>query len=591
MASVSMAARESFFVTTISRVNNQARSPAVRSDHLPPTRTRFTPRGAYSFCSCKSSARTSTPAGSRVAKTVSSSGSSAANSKASRIRSSSARASLALLPTITRISATFPIIPASPSSIPIPRFHSYAFDLFLPLANIKRSKSSLLMHFKTAFAYQLKRGGKTRRPHRRRMRRLDHIRDEILVEHMPIRRVTDQPFDGFARLAKRPHRALRQAHISPRLFLPLSRVSRKQIVERRRPFRLPDLGDRLRKAAGKNLAAELRPVEQLLGHLTDRFEPPQPLRQRGRHVLGAQAVGLMLFGQQQARFQIGEPRRHHQIIGGEFEPQFARLFDEGQILIGQREYRYLGKIDLLLAGKRQQEIERTFKALDVDHKRRLIRRTLRELGFELHIFGDHAYPCAGCQIPAISLWNSTRPAARSNGVGFFRAANAAADRCAASPASNGVSAATASISGISPLQWSTRSHPAAMAARVRSPSDPDNAPMEMSSLISRPLKPIESRITSRTIVAETVAGATGSTAVNTTCAVIAIGSAASGRNAAKSVASRTARSALTTGSAAWLSAVARPWPGMCLSTGRMPPAANPWAIAPAIAATLPGSVP
>ena len=74
---------------------------------------------------------------------------------------------------------------------------------------------------------------------------------------------------------------------------------------------------------------------------------------------------------------------------------------------------------------------------------------------------------------------------------------------------------------ILPLQCSTMSQPAAMAARVRSASEPDNAPMETSSLINRPWKPIESRITSRTIVAEVVAGATGSIALNTTCAVIA----------------------------------------------------------------------
>ena len=43
------------------------------------------------------------------------------------------------------------------------------------------------------------------------------------------------------------------------------------------------------------------------------------------------------------------------------------------------------------------------------------------------------------------------------------------------------------------------------------------------------------RITSRTIVTEVVAGASGSMAVNTTCAVIPIGRSASGRKAAKSV--------------------------------------------------------
>ena len=59
-----------------------------------------------------------------------------------------------------------------------------------------------------------------------------------------------------------------------------------------------------------------------------------------------------------------------------------------------------------------------------------------------------------------------------------------------------------------------------------------------------------------------------------------IGSAASGRKAAKSVASSVARSVSTTGSFWWLSAVARPWPGMCLSTGKTPPSARPSAMAP-----------
>ncbi len=127
------------------------------------------------------------------------------------------------------------------------------------------------------------------------------------------------------------------------------------------------------------------------------------------------------------------------------------------------------------------------------------------------------------------------------------------------------------ISSILPLQWSTTSHPAANAARARSPSEPLSAPMERSSLINRPWYPIEPRITSRTIAAEVVAGAIGSMAVNTTCAVMASGNPASGRKAAKSLVSSVALSALTTGSFWWLSAVARPCPGMCLTTGRTPP--------------------
>src|SRR6516165_6826894 len=64
------------------------------------------------------------------------------------------------------------------------------------------------------------------------------------------------------------------------------------------------------------------------------------------------------------------------------------------------------------------------------------------------------------------------------------------------------------------------SQAAAIAALVRSDNEPDSAFIEMSSLMSSPVKPIESRITCFTILAEVVAGATGSTAVNTTCAAM-----------------------------------------------------------------------
>src|SRR5262249_9366905 len=85
------------------------------------------------------------------------------------------------------------------------------------------------------------------------------------------------------------------------------------------------------------------------------------------------------------------------------------------------------------------------------------------------------------------------------------------------------------------------SHPAVKAARLRSATLPERAFIEMSSLINRPWNPINPRITCRTIVTEVVAGATGSMALKTTCAVIPIGKSASGRNAAKSTASRGAR--------------------------------------------------
>src|SRR5580692_3308607 len=607
MASVSMAARDNFRVTTDSWVSSQAKSLAVRSVHLPPTRTRLTPRGAYSRCNCTSSARTSMPAGRRAAKAFSSSGASAANSSASRMRNSSARSpalsrcSSSLSPTITRISATFPI--GSYPLLPIPRvgchcsgslvFAWIAILRALPLAQVKRRERTLLMHFHVAFAHQFEHRGEARGEHRRPVRRVGQIVDEILIERAPVQRLADQPLKRLACLGKRPDRALWHANERPRLSLPPPGIGRQQVVERRRPLRPLDLGDGLRLATLENVAAKLRPIDHLLGEFPDRLEAPQPLRQRIGHVLGADTFGRMRLRQQQARFQISEPRRHHQVIGGKFQPHFAGRVDEGEVLVGKRENGDLGEVDLLLARQRQQKVERAFKALDIDHQRRLVGRALGQLGFELifvRILGHHAEPAAG-STPAINLKNSARRPTTSIGAAGFRCASAAAARRAASPASWGAAAATAIISSILPLQCRIISQPAAIAELARSASEPDSAAIETSSLIRSPENPIESRITCCTIVTEVVAGATGSIALNTTCAVIPSGRPASVRNAAKSVSSSVARSVPTTGSFWWLSAVARPWPGMCLSTGRTPPSIRPAANAPAMAATFSGVVP
>src|SRR5215212_5518330 len=348
-----------------------------------------------------------------------------------------------------------------------------------------------------------------------------------------------------------------------------------------------DVRNRLRLTPCKHIAVELRTCQQTLGDGANGFEPPQPQGQRIGHVFGALALGRIRIRQQHARLQIGNPRCHHEIIGRELKPQPARLFDERKELVGQRENGNFGEVHLLLTRKHQQQIERTFETFDVNDQSRLVRSPLRrQVSLEFEFVCAHDAIRAAVGRPASSVSKVFRASTGSMVLADWRAASAASARRAGSPASRGASAATSSISLMLPLQCRTTSQPAASAARTRSPIVPDSAPIDRSSLISSPLKPIESRITCATIVAEVVAGAMGSNAVNTTCAVMPIGSCASGRNAAKSLTSSNARSALTTGSCWWLSAVARPWPGKCLSTGNTPPAMSPFATAPASAATF-----
>src|SRR4029450_7386279 len=255
-----------------------------------------------------------------------------------------------------------------------------------------------------------------------------------------------------------------------------------------------------------------RPPEHLPGRSPDPFEPLEAQRQGVRHVLGALPFRRVDVGQQQARLEIREPRRHHQIVRRQLQPQPPRLLDEGEILVRKRQDRDLGEVDLLLAGKREQQVERALQPLDLAHQRPLAGGKLgRQLALGLYVVGHHHAPraSAGCAPVSISE-NVARGATTSITGGSVRAASPAPARRAAAPASTGASLATASISASSPLQCRTISQPAASTARVRCASEPDSAPIDTSSLISSPLNPIEAGITFCTIVTEVVAGLTGS---------------------------------------------------------------------------------
>src|SRR5262249_28762741 len=223
------------------------------------------------------------------------------------------------------------------------------------------------------------------------------------------------------------------------------------------------------------------------------------------------------------------------IVGGEVEAELPRLLDEGEILVGKRQDRDLGEVDLLVARQGEKEIERSLEPFHVDDQGRLAFGAIgHDIGGEGRMRHHETTTCVASRSCCMSAAKRARAAATAIASGCRGAASAAAARAAAAPPSSGASAATIRISSRRPLQWSTRSQPAATAWRERSAIVPLNAPMEMSSLINAPAKPITRRITSPIIIADVVAGAPGSRLVNTTCAVMASGRASSGRNARKS---------------------------------------------------------
>jgi hypothetical protein len=96
-------------------------------------------------------------------------------------------------------------------------------------------------------------------------------------------------------------------------------------------------------------------------------------RRKASSAASSAPVGSSPFrlGQEQARLQVGEPGGHDQIIGGELEAQAAGSLDEGEILLGERQDRDAGDVDLLARASVEQQIERPLEAVDVDDQRRL----------------------------------------------------------------------------------------------------------------------------------------------------------------------------------------------------------------------------
>ena len=184
-------------------------------------------------------------------------------------------------------------------------------------------------------------------------------------------KAADQPGQDVARLLERPDAALGDVDVVDRLALPLHRIGGQQVVERGRIFVALLDDDQFRHAARKHVAAEPVAVDQARRRVAHGFEPLQPELQHGGQFLAALAVVAGLLGDQQLRLEEGQPRRHDQIVGREFQPELSRALDEDQILLGERQDRNAREIDLLVARKVQQQVERPFEAGDIDDQRRI----------------------------------------------------------------------------------------------------------------------------------------------------------------------------------------------------------------------------
>ena len=124
----------------------------------------------------------------------------------------------------------------------------------------------------------------------------------------------------------------------------------------------------LGRSALEHVAPDPVARQQLRRRFAHRAQTLQPQLQPGGQFV---RIGFLAFvaRQQQRRFEVGEPGGHHEVIGRQFEPEILRLFDMGEVLVDERQDRNLAQVDLLPPREVQQQIERTFPAIEFEIQR------------------------------------------------------------------------------------------------------------------------------------------------------------------------------------------------------------------------------
>ena len=114
-----------------------------------------------------------------------------------------------------------------------------------------------------------------------------------------------------------------------------ARIGPHQLDQARGPDRAPVRRDLLLLAAGEDVAPELVARHQPRRRVAHRLEPLQLPSEVRRHLVGRRPRLGRIGRQQQPRLQEGEPGRHHQIVGGELDPEQLRRLDEAEVLLGE----------------------------------------------------------------------------------------------------------------------------------------------------------------------------------------------------------------------------------------------------------------
>ena len=275
------------------------------------------------------------------------------------------------------------------------------------------------------------------------------VRQEVAQFH-PVERDAKHGRDPVERAFERHHQAIAH-HVHHRLRAQLHLTVG---VDEGVPITLPSVDaidpEAFRAPAEEHVAADPIACEQPSRRLPHRAEALQAQLQAQGQLFGT-GVFLLFLRQQQGGFQVGEPCRHHQVIGGDLQLQRLGPLDVEKILVDQREDRNLPQIDLLPPGEVEQQIERTLPPVELEIERGiLVRRcagtipfgfSRARFGLEQQAFAGHAWSLARSSSSSRLAISSPRSPAGSR-----RPASARSSRSRASPLIAGKSWANPVIS-------------------------------------------------------------------------------------------------------------------------------------------------
>ena len=95
-------------------------------------------------------------------------------------------------------------------------------------------------------------------------------------------------------------------------------------------------------------------------------QPANELRARVFHLFAGQRWRLR---QKEPRFDFDQHRRHQQVFGRELELRTAHHFDVAQILTRELRHRNVENVDILLANKIQEQVQRTLEGFKENFER------------------------------------------------------------------------------------------------------------------------------------------------------------------------------------------------------------------------------